>query len=128
MKRKCLECGDEIIDGRIDKKFCMDICRMAYNHRLREEATPGIFYRVKKQLSLNRRVLKQFNRGAKVTVRKKDLEAHGFDPRFFTHYWKNQRGSVYLFVYEYGFLQLKENNKDKFVLITWQDYMTKTHK
>jgi len=27
----------------------------------------------------------------------------GFNPKFFTHYWKNNKGDVYLFCYEYGF-------------------------
>jgi hypothetical protein len=38
---------------------------------------------------------------------------------------KNQKGDVYLFVYEYGFLKRKENGKDKYVLILWQEYMKK---
>ncbi len=44
---------------------------------------------------------------------------------FFTHYWKNAKGDVYLFVYEYGFLKKVENNNEKYVLIQWQDYMDK---
>ena len=101
---------------------------MAYNHQQREHSTPEIFFRVKKQLSTNRKILKQFNKGAKVTVRKEMLEAHGFDPRFFTHYWKNQKGAVYLFVFEYGFHKIKEKSLDKYVLVTWQNYMDRTHK
>ena len=128
MDRKCLECGDAFTEGRVDKKFCRDICRMAYNLRLREESTPEIYHTIKKQLNLNRRVLRQFNRGAKVTVRKDLLESQGFDPRFFTHYWKNKKGDVYLFVFEYGFMRLKDKSIDKYVLITWQTYMDKTHK
>ena len=128
MDRKCLECGDSFTEGRVDKKFCRDICRMAYNLRRREESTPEIYHTIKKQLNLNRRVLRQFNRGAKVTVRKDLLESQGFDPRFFTHYWKNRKGDVYLFVFEYGFMRLKDKSIDKYVLITWQDYMDKTHK
>lgn len=46
----------------------------------------------------------------------------GFDPDFFTHYWKKKE-DVYLFVYEYGFLKRKEKDKEKYILITWQEYM-----
>jgi hypothetical protein len=49
----------------------------------------------------------------------------GFDSRFFTHYWKNKKGEVYLFVYEFGFLKINENQKEKYLLIQWQDYMKK---
>jgi len=37
---------------------------------------------------------------------------------------KTERGEVYLFVYEYGFLKKDENGKDKYVLVIWQDYMS----
>ena len=57
------------------------------------------------------------------TIRKSELVAEGFDPKFFTHYWKNQKGDLYLFVYEYGFLNTKINGKEKYILVTWQNYM-----
>ncbi|WP_369412192.1 hypothetical protein [Hanstruepera marina] len=74
---------------------------------------------------MNRRILKEFNKAGKAVVRQSVLIGEGFDPKFFTHYWKNQKGDVYLFVYEYGFLSKKENGNDKYVLIKWQDYMEK---
>jgi hypothetical protein len=33
--------------------------------------------------------------------------------KYFTHYWKNQKGDVYLFCYEFGFLEKYENEKSK---------------
>jgi hypothetical protein len=47
----------------------------------------------------------------------------GFDPKYFTNYWKNPKGDVYLFCYEYGFLARKENGRQKYVLVKWQGYM-----
>jgi hypothetical protein len=47
----------------------------------------------------------------------------GFNPKYFTHYWKNKKGNVYLFCYEFGFLETQEQNKKKYVLVQWQDYM-----
>ena len=70
-----------------------------------------------------RKVLKRFNKSGYTTIRKSLLLGEGFNPKFFTHYWKNQKGDVYLFIYEYGFLKKKEHNIEKFVLIKWQDYM-----
>ena len=56
-------------------------------------------------------------------MRAEDLNSRGFNKKYFTHYWKNKKGDVYLFCYEYGFLSKQENGKSKFMLITWQDYM-----
>jgi len=67
--------------------------------------------------------LKLYNKAGKATLRKEVLLEEGFNPRYFTHYWKNQKGQVYLFCYEYGFLALKENKREKYVLVKWQDYM-----
>jgi len=55
-------------------------------------------------------------------VRQSELIAEGFNPKFFTHYWKNKKGEVNLFVYEYGFLSKKHTPPKKYVLVTWQDY------
>ncbi len=84
------------------------------------------FYnKVDNQLKLNRKILKEYNKGGKVTVRNETLLNLGFDPNFFTHFWKNQKGDVYLFVYEYGFLRRMENGREKYILVTWQAYMEK---
>lgn len=85
--------------------------------------THAFYYRVDKQLKVNRRLLKAFNKSGKSTVRAEVLREQGFNPNFFTHYWKNNKGEVYLFVFEFGFLKRDENGKEKYVLVTWQDYM-----
>ncbi len=122
--KKCLHCGKEL-SGRTDKKFCDPQCKSA-NQYQKEKQNPERFYnKVDNQLKLNRKILKEYNKGGKVTIRTKVLSELGFNPNFFTHYWKNQKEEVYLFVYEYGFLKKNENGKDKYVLVTWQDYMGK---
>ena len=77
------------------------------------------------QIKLQFQTLKTFNKAGKATVRKEVLIKEGFEPKFFTHYWKNSKGDVYLFCYEFGFLESEENNRSKYVLIKWQDYMDK---
>jgi hypothetical protein len=62
-----------------------------------------------KQLKLNRRLLKNFNKAGKAVIRKEELLLEGFIPNHFTQYWKNKKGDVYLFCYEFGFLEKKEN-------------------
>ena len=121
---KCLACEKEL-KGRSDKKFCDLYCKSSFHYKKTLEETPQFYNKVDKQLKLNRRLLKVFNKSGKSTVRASTIIDLGFDSNFFTHYWKNAKGDVYLFVYEYGFLKRKEGDKEKFVLIKWQAYMEK---
>ena len=120
--QQCLNCG-KAMEGRRDKKFCDVHCKSSYHYEKMMNEKPKFFYQVDQQLKLNRRILKKYNVGGKVTVRQELLLDDGFNPKFFTHYWKNTKGDVYLFVYEFGFMKRYENGKEKYVLIKWQDYM-----
>ena len=119
---KCLECKEPIV-GRSDKLFCNANCKSAYHYQKNRESERPLFKKIDLQLKLNRRLLKRFNASGKSVIRKEEFLAQGFDPKYFTHYWKNQKGEVYLFCYEFGFLSTKENGKNKYVLVKWQDYM-----
>ncbi|WP_281990365.1 hypothetical protein [Aquimarina aggregata] len=120
---ECLSCGNIII-GRSDKKYCSVYCKSAHQYQ-RRKSEEEQYYSIDRQLKTNRKILKAYNKSGLSTVRKEKLIAEGFDPKYFTHYWKNNKGQVYLFCYEYGYLSLKENQKEKYVLITWQKYMDK---
>lgn len=114
--KNCLHCGKELT-GRTDKKYCSPNCKSSHQYQ-REKQKPERFYnKVDNQLRLNRKLLKEYNRAGKATVRSGILIKEGFNPKFFTHYWKNRKGDVYLFVYEYGFLKRKESGIEKYVLI-----------
>lgn len=52
----------------------------------------------------------------------------GFGANLYTYFSKNKKGEVYLFVYEYKFMKLKESTSEKYILIQWQDYMNKAKK
>jgi len=123
-EKTCLECGKTFSEGRIDKKFCQDICRMSYHRARRNENTPSIYFQVQKQLNINRKVLKRFNPKAKVTVRKTKLYDAGFNERCFTHIYRSSMGKVYWFVFEYGFTRV-EKSEEHYLLVTWQAHMTK---
>ncbi len=122
IQQECLHCGKQL-EGRTDKKYCNLHCKSAYQYQKSKENPERFYDKVDNQLRLNRKVLKEYNKGGKVTVRTEVLLKLGFNQNFFTHYWKNQKGDVYLFVYEYGFLKRKEHGKEKYILILWQDYM-----
>lgn len=123
-KKYCKNCKKEVL-GRSDKKFCDDFCKSQFHYKkLTDEELP-FYKKVDNQLKLNRKILKSFNRSGKSIIRAKTLIKEGFNHNFFTHYWKNQKGDVYFFNYEYGFLKKKENGIDKYILITHQNYMSR---
>ncbi|MCM4167810.1 hypothetical protein KCTC52924_01384 [Arenibacter antarcticus] len=122
IQKKCLHCEQELT-GRTDKKYCDQYCKSAQQYKQSKESPLRFYNKVDNQLKLNRKLLKVHNRAGKAVIRSTTLLDLGFNPNFFTHYWKNNKGEIYLFVYEYGFLSKKENGKEKYVLVTWQDYM-----
>ena len=113
----------EPITGRSDKKYCSPYCKSAYHYRQSKQKEVSLFRIIDQSLKNNRSLLKSYNKAGKATVRKEVLHAEGFEPRYFTHYWKAQNGNLYLFCYEYGFMEVKEHDVSKYVLITWQEYM-----
>ncbi|WP_282089655.1 hypothetical protein [Aquimarina algiphila] len=121
MLNKCPVC-ENVITGRSDKKYCSGYCKSAHQYEKRKQEE-GEYYKIDRQLKTNRKILKAYNKSGLSTVRKEKLLAEGFNPKYFTHYWKNKKGQVYLFCYEYGFLLLKENQKEKYILVKWQKYM-----
>lgn len=101
----CLNCDEEVI-GREGKKFCNAYCKSIYHYENRKRKEDSFFKNVDKQLKLNRRILIYYNIAGKATVRAALLTNHGFNPNYFTHYWKNKNGSVYLFCYEHSFISI----------------------
>ncbi len=124
MPGTCLDCG-AILEGRADKKFCSAYCKTSYHYKRNKPKEKSMYVRIDRQLKINRKILKKYNRGGKTTVDCDKLIREGFDPNYFTHYWKNDKKDVYLFCYEFGFLKIHQNYKDKYVLVVWQHYMEK---
>ncbi len=121
---ECLFCGKEL-SGRAGKRFCDNQCRAHFHYQKNKDKEVSLFQQIDRQLKTNRRLLKEHNKAGKTTLRKQRLLDLGFDPNFFTHYWKAQNGKVYFFCYEYGFMPVKEKNIEKYVLVQWQEYMKK---
>ena len=122
MSRLCLNCKTEL-QGRVDKKYCSDYCKSNHNYEKNKIKENSLFKKIDEQLKLNRRLLRDFKRAGKSTVRAEKIMESGFNPKYFTHYWKNQKGDVYLFCYEFGFLKRIENGNSKYILVEWQGYM-----
>ena len=120
MEKRCPNCN-ELIIGRIDKVFCNAYCKSNYHYENKKKQEPSLFQKIDKQLKLNRRLLSHFNQSGKSIIRKEKLLEAGFNPNYFTHYWKNPKGQVYLFCYDVGFLELKDNGRNKYVLVDYQE-------
>lgn len=111
--KTCLDCG-EPVKGRADKKFCNDQCRNNYNNRLNAD-TSTLMRNINNLLRRNRRILEELlPPDGKGVVSKKRLTEKGFNPEFHTHTYTTQKGDVYRFCYEYGYLSL---DADKCMLV-----------
>jgi hypothetical protein len=104
--RQCFECGKPL-KGRIDKKFCDDYCRNAFNNKSKIEESAYV-RKINQVLKRNRRVLEELlgNEGM-IKHSKVSFINKGFQFQFHTHQYTNKKGNIYYFCYEYGFLPLE---------------------
>lgn len=109
--RGCPECG-RAVQGRIDKKFCSDACRNAYNNKVNSAATNHM-RNVNNTLAKNRRILAELNPDGKKKTHRDKLLKKGFDFDFHTSTYTTKAGDTYYFCYEHGYLNLE----DGFVLL-----------
>jgi ferritin-like metal-binding protein YciE len=106
-EKTCLECSGKLI-GRMDKKFCSDQCRVAYNNKLNSNTT-NFIRNTNNVLRKNRRVLEELNTTGKTKVARDKLVQKGFDFNHHTSTYKTKDGSIYYFCYEQGFLEIENN-------------------
>ncbi len=103
--RKCLECSDKVV-GRIDKKFCSDYCRNAFNNKVNKESK-NLIRNTNNRLRKNYKVLTELNSTGKTKVSRRKLFDRGFDFHFFTSIYTTKAGTVYYYVYDQGYLLLE---------------------
>lgn len=102
--KKCLECGDPIF-GRIDKKFCGDYCRNAFNNRVHKDQKNRI-RNTNNRLRKNHRILCELNTLGKTKVARNKLFDKGFDFELITSLYTTKSGNKYFYVYNQGYLEL----------------------
>jgi hypothetical protein len=107
-KRTCPECG-EVIKGRIDKKFCSDMCRNAFNNKQNSD-TNNYVRNINNSLRKNRRILEETLQGEKTTISKQKLIDKGFNFSFYTNQVVTKNNHTYTFCYEFGYLPLEDKN------------------
>ncbi len=112
MDKTCLDCGT-LIKGRADKKFCDDQCRSNYNNRLKSDGE-GPLKSINVALKKNRSILEKLNPDGKAKTTRTKLTQAGFNFNFITSIYETQKGQIYKFCYEYGYLALEN---DWFLLV-----------
>ena len=105
MHTNCLECGEKL-KGRIDKKFCNDACRNAFNNA-RNKDYNNLVRNTNNWLRKNYRILNALNPNQKTKVSKLKLLEKGFDFNHFTSIYTTKAGTKYFFVYDHGYLPLE---------------------
>lgn len=106
LERSCLQCGRSL-KGRVDKKFCDDYCRNAFNNK--QNSDPNNLVRnINAILRKNRRLLDQaIPQGeGKARSSRARLAGQGFQFKYHTHQYTNKKGDVYHFCYDLGYLPL----------------------
>ncbi len=118
MKKKCVECGEELL-GRADKKYCSDSCRSAHHNR--HNGSVNNFVRnINNKLRKNRRILAELNPGGKATIHRDKLLENGFKFSYFTNEYRTKAGRVYRFCYDQGYV---ENDNDIITIVVRQEYV-----
>ena len=106
--------------GRIDKKFCNDMCRNSYNNLINKDANEYV-RKVNVILRKNRRILSSLMNGSeKGKATKEQLLPNGFNFYYYTNIYKTKQGKKYFFNYELDYLELEE---EQFTLLKKQEYV-----
>ena len=124
-ERYCPVC-EAPIRGRSDKIYCSPNCKSAHQYE-NKKLTDKLYFDIDRQLKTNRKILKRYNLNGRTTLRRNVLHEEGFDPHYFTHYWKNHKNQVYLLSYDFGILKIDEEKRSekvpKYLIVEWQNYM-----
>ena len=102
MKRRCVQCGEEVI-GRSDKKFCCDSCRNAFNNSLNRDSK-NLVRNINNRLRKNYRILEYLRKNPGVPLNKEKLEAKGFAFNFITGMRETEDLQPLIIVYDIGLI------------------------
>ncbi len=106
--RLCQTCGRPL-RGRVDKKFCDDSCRNAYNNKIHSGHNDCV-RQIHQLLKKNRQILARLLGQEKMLkISTQQLQEKGFHFHYQTHQYTTKKGSTYHFCYEYGLLLLDHN-------------------
>lgn len=105
----CLQCG-KTLKGRVDKRFCDDYCRNAYNNQLKSQTSKQV-KTINQALIKNRRILEAMLPNDEDTAKtnRERLLKQGFQFHYHTHLYTTKNGRQYTYCYDYGYLPLEND-------------------
>lgn len=112
-QKHCLTC-QRTLNGRIDKKFCDDYCRSAFNNK-KYVMERGLIRRVNHLLLRNRRILEACLSDSVQSIHlfRQELSSKGFQFDYFTHSFITKDGKKYFCCYDHAYSLL---SNDEFVV------------
>lgn len=118
--KPCLECGEPIGKGRIDRKFCSVECKNKH-HNKESFADKMSTEKIKKILNKNRKILKaMYARKDNHEIEKERMIKAGFEFDYHTHFKQTKYGNyTYTFCFDFGYRELKAGygKKDRFKVV-----------
>jgi hypothetical protein len=82
-----------------------------------------VIVNLNKALRKNRSILKKLCPIGKATVRREVLIELGYDTTFFTSIFLTSTKQIYYICYDYAFMPIVDNNIQKALIVTKQQYM-----
>jgi len=117
-KRVCLHCGYEL-HGRSDQKYCSDSCRNA-DHNQQNSSSSNFIRNINNTLRRNRKILEKLCPYDKAKSTKNQLAQDGFNFNYHTNKYLTKKGLEYYFCYDYGYLELTD---DEVIIVKKKDYV-----
>ncbi len=115
--RRCQDCGS-MLKGRMDKKFCNDVCRVRQHRKIHVHAKT--VKSVERVLIRNRSLLVTLKEKGRATMTGEGrfvwLRRQGFDFNFHTHVQPLDDGRLAIMCFEEGYILQGEG------LISWSDF------
>lgn len=91
----CLECGDKIVYGRSDRKFCCDVCKNRYHNRI-SRTIKEYKSMVNTALERNYGILESLKKMNFRRIPVREMQELGFRVEFFTSFRKGGVKDAYM--------------------------------
>lgn len=116
--KACLFCT-KTFRGRVDKKYCSDICRNNYHNKVKI-ADSSFINTINNVLRHNRRVLQELLPASaqKIRTDRESLLLKGFRFAYSTHIHTSKKGAVHYFCYDHGYQFLPN---DQFMIVRYKE-------
>lgn len=95
IRLRCIQCGNEIVSGRPDRKFCCEKCKNRYHNRQRYPLRQGLETAVLRVLDKNHAILDRLYKMGVTSIDLITLSNLEFDPHFVTSYRRAGRRQVF---------------------------------